>query len=246
MEMLSTDFHLALAIPELLQDETYREALSFAKTAGDFIVLDNGAAEGVMAQPHELDAIAEEIEADEVVLPDVMRDSLQTIKAVADFMYYYAERPSYMAVVQGKNFEELMHCAETFAEHKQIKTLGIPRHLLTTMQSRTARIDTVFKLSEVYGERFEFHMLGTNPQWIEETYYIAKYHPYVRSVDTSAPWNYAIAHRNVNGGQETWRPKQYFEWNWAQRVTAKQVSANLIKRNVRTFKRWASGTKASS
>lgn len=240
---LRSKFHLALAIPDLMSRRAYGGMYMRLARLGDFVVLDNGIAEGQPSPPESLMAQAATLGAQEVVAPDVMKDANATIKAVEDF--FKLERPArfqYMAVVQGEKVEDFFKCADVFASIESINTLGIPRHMLTTLNQKAARIDFAYVVDERYPGRFDLHLLGTNPMWIPEVKHAAKYSPFIRSVDTSMPFSYALAGQDLALTTEhITRPDRYFDIDWPSKV-----DGPLIRSNIRTFMEWADATSIRS
>lgn len=236
---LRSKFHLALAIPELMSRRTYGGMYARLSHTGDFVVLDNGLAEGKPATVDELMSYAKAIRAKEVVLPDVMKAASGTIGAVKAFFKGTVSLDyDYMAVVQGQSQKDFFKCAEEFAKLPFIRTLGIPRHMLTTLNQQAARIDFAHVVNEKYPKRFELHFLGTNPTWVSEVRHTSKYAPFVRSVDTSMPFNYAIAGEllGINSKQIT-RPNHYFGVDWSHKI-----DGYLLRSNIQILMEWAGAT----
>jgi len=233
---LRSKFHLALAIPDLMRRQMYGGMYTRMATLGDYVVLDNGLAEGCPATPEQILQYAEQIKAKEVVLPDVMKDAHATIKAVKAFLALDIElKYSFMAVVQGNTLPDFKFCVEAFAHQPFVSVIGIPRHMLETLNVKSARINLAQWITENYPERFDIHFLGTNPVWLPEVRHAVKYVPFVRSVDTSMPFSYAIAgeHLALTKKQIT-RPTFYFERDWVH-----GVDGGLLRANIRTLLDWA-------
>jgi hypothetical protein len=234
---LGTDYHLALpqvALESNLYQVTYAE-LSFA---GDYIILDNGAAE--LGNPLPWDKIMEVssfINPQELVLPDVYKDPEGTKKAVQAWEDYDHRGDigrlrdyKYMAVVAGATYQNCMKLVSWYANKPYINTLGIPRHFVNTIGMR-ARIQLAGMIHDLYGDRFELHMLGTNPTWMEELKEFKGMH-IVRGVDTSAPFNYAFHGSYVNSGRHFSRPTGYFE------LPASAFNTDVARTNIAIMKGW--------
>jgi hypothetical protein len=138
-----------------------------------------------------------------------------------------------MAVAQGQTVRELEQCIEMYVDLDTVNTIGIPRLIMDSL-GKTARLDLAAWIRTKYGERFKIHLLGTNPLWVKEVYYAAKYHPYIRSVDTSLPYNYAIAGEKVDDTNVVVkRPAGYFEKDWRP-----LLDLGLVTHNEQVMKSW--------
>jgi hypothetical protein len=236
--VLRSNFHLNLAVPACLSNPAYLETYRHARNRGDYIVMDNGAAEG---QPAPDEAIVQHLStfsAEEVVLPDVLGNAQATRDAVRSFVaqyYSFVRRHKCMAVVQGQDLVQVLDLIAYYNTVGHINTLGLPRRLAVTMQRAGIRIDLANLIKSMYPGRFEIHFLGAIPSWICEIKYVAKYAPHVRSLDTSAPFTYAMAGKEVsNPSVKLVRPKGYL---------TEQASADesLLIQNIETLISWGRG-----
>jgi hypothetical protein len=241
---LASGIHLALAIPSLLKHAPYVGLYRRAKRLGNYVILDNGLAEGQAASPSYLLEVAKDLSVDEIVAPDMMTDTKGTLTGVRSFLSRHEAAINgfnVMAVAQGRSMQEFRRCTKAYSDMPAITTLGVPRHMLTTLNSRSARIDFVqWLVKEEYTERFKIHLLGTNAWWTGETRAVAKYlGDVVRSIDSSLPFNYALADVYLNANfpnpARIDRPHLYFERDW-------NTHCNLakVKFNVGVFLSWAS------
>jgi hypothetical protein len=244
---LQSKFHLALALPELVNRTTYAGMYARASALGDYVIMDNGLAEGHIIEPMDLRTAALKVMAKEIVAPDVMRDGAETVKAVRKYFTAIslesAIEVKYMGVAQGITVTEFQNCIEKLAGLQPIKVIGIPRHMLETVRKKPCRIDLANWINNTYPDRFEVHFLGTNASvWTGEVRAAAKYSPFVRSVDTSMPFTYAIANESLaTTTANIIRPDGYFKIDWSRRV-----SASLIRKNIQTLMEWADATGSRS
>lgn len=206
-----TDYHLFL--PQLFRNEDYcRAALKVAIGTDDYCILDNGAAEGEEWHPDALHTIADQFGIDEIVIPDILGNKDHTVAAAYKFAEFASGNYKYMAVLQGQSYEELVDCAEHFAEMPYVHTIGIPRHLAKTLGDRDARLVITGVLIDKFGERFEYHLLGATPLWSRELLFAqVAYGEKLRGMDTSMPYNYAYYGESVDGEMTMLRPSGYFE-----------------------------------
>lgn len=224
-------YHLLL--PQCLQNVAYRTFYEQRRSAGDYIILDNGAAEGLFTPALQLHYFAQEVGASEIVIQDTMNDSRQTIKDTQNFMEYAdPERFRYMGVVQGENFRDCCDVIDFYMNQEWITCVGIPRHLIQSGGAR-ARLQLVEYIRMTCGNALtDIHLLGTSPDAILELqWYQTWFKEYnVRGVDTSAPYNYALGNRWIGDGDIIPRPKGYFN-----KVIPNH--APLIA-NINTMQRW--------
>lgn len=235
---LGSRFHLALAIPELIRRATYRGMYERATRLGDYVVLDNGAYEGQTVPDGLLFATSERLMCSEIVLPDVMLNTTDTVSRVAEYCRSYNSSVKKMAVAQGTTQEQFRRCVEAFSQRPEIQVLGIPKHMPTTLEKPAARIEFANWVKTRYKERFEIHFLGANSMWLGEIRAVTKYANHVRSLDTSLPFNYAIAGAELkvmsSTGTVISRPDHYFDADWSREITT-----SLIQDNIATIMEWA-------
>lgn len=199
------DFHMALAhligLPEF---ETYTRFFKERKP-GSFCIMDNGVIEG---NPMPIDIIIDRalmIDADEIVLPDAYKDVKETIYMIGEAIKRLQLRFGnhnwpfkLMAVPQGHDYNSWMVCAgEIINKYSEyIDTIGIPKHLIETMENRDARLYAISDLAdELDLEGFDIHLLGCWKTPLE-VLTIAKASeqgiiPKVRSCDSAIPYVYA-------------------------------------------------------
>lgn len=205
-----------LVLPEHLANRDYQTAYMTARRNGDYLIMDNGAAEGELLSPGQLRSMALGLMVNEIVVPDVLGDMYATLKMAKEFFQFGVDpRFKYMGVVQGKSLDECCACVEAFySDHGNITVLGIPRHLIHTTGNKKIRAELA---TYIYGSYpgYQIHLLGTNPSYIKELRENAyEFHrACVRGVDTSAPFNYAWGSKSMLNGDYCGRPEYYFEIN---------------------------------
>ena len=240
---LESDFHLTLPIEETTTNREYMRVYGRAAARGDYIVLDNGAAEGAMVTTERLLEEARRFDADEIVAPDEMRNPTATTEAVRQFLSHLkrleetTEMPTYkvMAVAQGTKMRHFEECVEDFSSSSRIDVLGIPRHMLKTLWL-TSRCDLARWVEKEFPGRFEVHLLGANPLWMREISTVAREIPSVRSLDTSLPFTYALASIDLEQARHQFmRVKNYFTHDWFR------VDPSLVQKNIQTYLKWAEG-----
>jgi len=230
----------------MFSDFDYHSAYTQACRMGAFTILDNGAAEGSTVTPDALLKIAKDLLPSEIVCPDVLQNAEETkyqVKCFADKATAFKnvhETIKYMAVVQGVTLDELYDMVDFYAGYGWITTLGIPRWLISKF-SKAVRIDLATWVKQRYDDRFEIHLLGTNSEWYGETRSVGRYAPFVRSIDTSLPYNLAMVNKGIwRVATETHlpvqRPKDYFIRDYKH-----LIKNPFLQDNIMTLRRWAKG-----
>jgi len=257
-------FHLLLT--HLLSKPKYRAHYKRQRKAGAYLVLDNSAHEqGHGQDPADLLKAGFDLNAQEIVVPDVLDDAGATIEfclaahevwfekgAAAEMLDVYS--PAFMYVPQGKNEEDWVecldslirihiYCARKYSLRRDI-VIGVskdydvwPGGLKKLIEEHV--IPHRNRMSQA-GIKMHVHMLG----WMRNLWNlqrIAHDHPWIRSTDSAKPFVYALAGRNlINSVQKAPPPypqrnKNYF----SQKMTNQQME--LAKANVWVFRQAAEG-----
>jgi hypothetical protein len=227
-----TDMHLILA--QEWSDDYVRHYRDLADK-GAHIIVDNGAYELGESIPFaEVLRRAHEVKATEVIFPDAMLDAekstqltLEGIQAVALRMLEHGSeqlpfRPFYVpqGLLEVEWRESLRAIVRThlmvFGDRPF--TLGLSKVYADEMsEGRVGLIERYLKeLHEKLTVQFDLHLLGWGGD-LEEIPYIAREFPWVRSVDTSKPYVWAMAglrlHRYRGARvEEPHRPDGYFQY----------------------------------
>jgi hypothetical protein len=232
----NTNYHLML--PQLTGSFWYRSLYTFrGLDQNQYVILDNGAAEGCTVTPNELTDIAERFKVDEVVLPDVMYDTLQTSVKVWEFMRAIegSEHDYKLGLVAtGRSGEEAYEFALGMVDQwpDKIDVLYLPR-LLVTEEYPWRRLDLARNIHEVLPD-LPIHFLGANSHFIEEMRYAGEL-DFLRGMDTSAPYNYAFAGEALDGGAKINRPDDYFT------RSTDEFDLGLVQYNIDVARKWANG-----
>lgn len=237
-DIFRTDYQLVL--PHIV-DPRYIEAYHAARKRGDYVMLDNGAAEGEMPNRHNLMACAFGMMVNEIVVPDVLGDIEGTMREVTSFDDFLEEEVgsqriefNYMGVVQGQTYDDVRKIIDFYNSCDWITTLGIPRILLETLDAPEARVGVARYIAETYGSRFALHLLGTNPRYIRE---LERFRDDfksagVRGVDTSGPFNYANVGKFIDHFDNISRPGGYFH------LDEHHFGAVQLKHNLEVIQEW--------
>lgn len=224
-----------MCLAQLLNEISYTNTM-YELSVKKYTLLDNGANEGINFSDEKLAQTSKYVEANEIVLPDVLGYPIDTYYASVKYLNHYAVAGTmYMGVVQGKKEDALKDLVDKYSTIPEVTTLGLPRLLLGEV-GQPIRIDTATWIEDNYPDRFQIHFLGASSIWPKEPYYAAKYTPHVRSIDTSLPFNYGLA--GVVLGDEARRvdrPKDYFT-RWYEPTALTTIHTNLA-----IYKEWCNG-----
>ncbi len=189
-----TDYQLVLA-QHLKDDHTqYYMATVAAITRGDFVILDNGAAEGdQFVSGRELVEMAIALGVDEVVAPDILRKGEGSWLRTQAFLDDWTDELrshgiDIMAVPQGETFRIWWDYLDIIMEDKRVNTIGIPKNVDEMGMMRALVVDMMYKAGTEHDPQWvnQFHLLGQS-NWLGEAKYVAKYHPWVRGIDSAYP-----------------------------------------------------------
>ncbi len=187
--------HLALA-DKILGDDRYRQAYRDAVRRGEYVIVDNGAAEnGFSVSASNLLEAASAVGAQEIVAPDILEDSQGTLEATEEFLVRVGSqlqetKVKIMVVPQGKTGYEWQLCAQTMYELLKSQGLtkrviiGVPKHLDKKVAG--GRATTLRAIVHGWGAPFRFHLLGSGELLCRDVA-TAKVLRKIRSIDTGLP-----------------------------------------------------------
>lgn len=227
--------HYQLMLPHLLGDATYAHHYWNLKASGKYIILDNGKAEAQDITNHRLIGLLKRWRPHEFVLPDVLGNADATVDAVDTFFEDLGERRIYSSlgiVAQGRCIDEALTClSEIMDEHyNRVDVIYLPR-LLVKPEDPTARLALAHVVKADYPDK-PIHFLGAAPSYIREME-VAGLSGLVRSMDTSAPFNYAYEGSLLEMGEVISRPEKYFD------QPASMFSRSVVLANVVTALNWS-------
>lgn len=222
------DYHLVL--PHLLQNEDYAE---FYSEVFGHVILDNGMAEGVAFDWHNLMSAAEMLGADEIVIPDHLGDGEATIERTKAFHNIAKQHPEfkYIGVVQGRDSHEIVKCLTYMALQDWISVVALPRCL--NVLGGKMRITILSHFADTITEGFEaVHCLGMS-KYMDEPLDLAEC-DLVRGMDTSLPFTMAIAERLIKSGPYIGRTETYFDHVFTS-IEASYAHANVLELDDRSM-----------
>lgn len=165
---------------------------------GDYLILDNDAHENKASL--DLDKLIEAAELmhpDEIVLPDVIRNSIATTKRSTEAYPILKKRfpdAKFMFVVQGVTEVEWLWCLLwNINTLHGINTIGIPRVYADDFGSWINAVKAVkHYIPQIHDRHLEIHLLGS-PYNIDSASEVERHFPgIVRSTDTAKPVHYAL------------------------------------------------------
>lgn len=193
------EMYLLQELQKIAQGENGEAILDIIKAKDSYKILDNGCYElGAGGQIEDVFKMADRIDANEIILPDVMGDMHATIDATTDALEYIYKTGQhidyhYMAVCQGSDWDEYMACAKMFAGFDTVDVIGIPKKFMrgavvpdggsvrTAALMRTEFAQALSEEPEFKNGRKKIHLLGVSWSPLE----LQKVAKVVRSCDTN-------------------------------------------------------------
>jgi hypothetical protein len=248
-----TGLHLVLS--HQFNDPTYEAYYRLRRHAGDYLILDNGAHElGAGQEPKDLLLKAASIQAQEVVLPDVLFDRRGTVhrsKRMLKWLttydgwatYVNAGMPRFMFVPQGTNMAEWATCLKHLFQAWDLFTSRMPEAIEDPVVGISKDYDTwrggLKYLIERYvapwrsNQPFDVHCLGW-PSNLWTLAEVCRTFPWIRSTDSAKPFVYAKAGILLEpGGKVPKYPRRDPEY-FNEPLTFRQW--NIALRNVEVFR----------
>lgn len=191
---LEKGYHMCLANIVKKNKEYTEHFRNLAHDGKHWVLMDNGAAEGEQLSVEELIECYQVINPNEVVLPDTLLDSVDTLrkskKALEQICDFYdgAVPFTFMAVPQGKTLDEWEQCARVMIQWPEVKSIGISKFLQMETGETSARWDAAVALDKLIKEfkRYdvEVHLLGCS-ETPETIGYIRHRFAFVRGCDSA-------------------------------------------------------------
>lgn len=190
-----------------------------------------------------LHALAMQIEANEIVVPDALEDTVETISRAKAFAPYAEPNYKYMGVIQGTTQQEVLKCLNFFdnaPDMQYITCLGVPR-VLNKIEPHFRVEFTEFLLANQFHSKFQIHYLGAGPS-IREIAALASHvegnetedwdSVGFRGHDTSLPIYLGLVGVDVTYGPYHKRPEWYFQ--------SKEVPRpDIMEKNIFKYLTWA-------
>lgn len=217
LEETKEDSYFMCLYQEVKKNPEYAAFFKARKEEGKFVIMDNGAAEGVNPTAAELLPIYSLVEPNEIVLPDVVYNKEETVRRTKEAYNLFSEydlekKYKYMAVPQGETFSEWLECLRLFLQQTNITTIGVSKFVTPKFQKemgddanvRLECVDAIITIAEMMDRDIEIHLLGC---WKDpsEIHRIAEvFGPKVRGTDSGIA--YVYTRNNVEYTPGTDRP----------------------------------------
>lgn len=183
-----------VAAQRVLQDRIYGEFFLAEARRGASIILDNGVFDlGRSLEPVDLVRAARMVNAQEIILPDVMHDGPATMQAgrtAADELLAITDEFRLCAVVHGADDQEWLRCYDYFVTSRGIDAIALPASRRAPMSSEVSRNRVVAtEHLDSYGmivPTLIYRLLGLGRTGHLELFE-QRWHPWISSVDCAAP-----------------------------------------------------------
>lgn len=196
LEEFRLSYHLLLA--QHCTDGAYLEYYKHLRAKGDFLILDNGAAE--LGESMDFARVLEHaavLDVDEIAMPDVLGNSDETLKLFLQYCPYVPERRR-MAIPQGRNFDEWTTCLNEMLI-AGCRSIGVAKRYEQWVGGRAQLLEY---LEVIDAHRsYDVHLLGCYKRPSDELTGLNRAFPWIRGADTAAPFAYAQAGVNIYLGE---------------------------------------------
>lgn len=226
-------YHLVLA--HLLRNKNYRDFYVEKRKRGDYLIVDSGAYELKEPTPaEEILQLANEIDAQEFMLPDIRFDMKANIESNLNALKIdkiYNSKRKIHACIQGTTPGEYITCLRTFMGIDRVDVIGVTKGAM----SRIEIVDYIDFMK--YYEEKEFHLLGIRGNPIELKIINDDY-KWVRSIDTKSPIFYGNLGLKFDRTRGLITDKDYKKEEKKYFKIEKLKFKNIIKHNIKTMKEW--------
>lgn len=222
----------------VLEDRSYAEWYRGAHNRGDYVIMDNGAAEDERLSLEDVIRAAELCGADEIVIPDVLGDAEQSIvlaEYTANYLWRHWAREAFnwMIVPHGRDLLEWIECYGRMLQYVHTigaNTVGVPKYI-EGMNGEGGRAKAVQLLCNANIMRWgrDIHLLGVHSEPFRELEAAVGVFPHIRSIDTCAPIAYAQQGRMMDD-----TPRESMRWD-AGVDEQHEVTARV---NIEGYRRW--------
>lgn len=229
-EKLDT-FHLIL--PHLFVDHSYyKDFYQHRASKGDFVMVDNSIFELESAlDGKQLLDYAKQVNAAEVVAPEVLGDAKATIKLVRDFIDLVKKDGNDIriaATAQGASVDELLACYQLLYDLDGVDTICMPfdidyptpftESVMDNIVARRVRgrIWLMNRIAKLRWTKKPVHLLGLQDP-IELSF--QKSHAFIRSNDSSSAFLHGFFHHKINPvtGLSVVKIPQKMDFKWEVR-----------------------------
>ena len=208
---VGNQYHMSLA-HLIKSDADYRNFYRRMVASGRYVIMDNGAAENAQLDIKDLYECWRAVRPTELVLPDTLYDKDSTLEKARSAIEYFREMGVYskfMAVPQGKTFEEWKECAKELIQIPDVHCLGVSKFLNIGLHDLDIRYKAVAHIAELqntyHRDDVEVHLLGCDAGPSEPGKIFKDFNFVVRGCDTALA--YIFAQAGVELKPESTRPE---------------------------------------
>ena len=223
-DLIKDDDYL-MCLAHLMHDMDYAYFFSARAYEGKHIIMDNGVVEtGVSMSMNQIWEIAADNEISEIILPDIMHNANETLKAGEKAFKYFSAgqwHGSLMAVPQGETDDEWIDCVHAMLEWP-VRTIGISRFVLDHCSSRLGLLKKVEEL--IYSSK-EIHLLGCPEDPLAVHQMNLYFHDRIRGVDSATPSFYTAG--GITMGHARTRPDSEVDF-----LSREGLNPDLMKFNI--------------
>jgi hypothetical protein len=196
-------YHMVLG-QHLLDDPRYRYMYKWRARKGDFIMVDNGAAEGLEPNYENFRKIvdaANHIGADEIVMPDAYMKKDETLALLSNWSTLNLVEPRRRIVIpQGDSMEEWQECVTAIMRMDfPFATLGIPKHLERFKNGRREALR--FVMGNSWHRTHNIHLFGVWKNVEDEVMLARTVYDRIRGIDSGCAVAYAQAKKHMTCGE---------------------------------------------
>ena len=217
-----------------------------------YTVLDNGAFElGRSVSTDYLASVAAWLQPDEVVIPDVLYDADKTLELSEEFFSSFSGEFKFMAVAQGKTWNEWLHCYKRFLVDPRVSTIGIPCKIpffvfnfrFPIFQMLPEKHRTVYSRVSIVDE-LERRNLLTKPLHIlgcidPLEYFYLKQYPYVNRTDSKIAFWLGVQGEKLDKkkGLLSQRIWEEMPFDYSEKISWR--NQRIINHNIKVYKNFA-------
>lgn len=217
IEWFSLGYHMVLA-QHVLNNTAYANYFAEKHQQGHFIILDNGAAEGVSLPFNKVVQAADIVGADEIALQDVMFNGPDTVGKHLETRALLPPNKR-MIIPQGRSWDEWTQCLKNLTMNVSYRSIGVPKHLEQLSGGRVKALSIIhdFRLHREH----DVHLLGCYRNPVQEILNARRAFPWVRGIDTAAPFAYSQNNAMVTRDE-------HYSYVWNERGFDRLTHDNVI------------------
>lgn len=222
LEKTGVGYHMVLG-QHLLDDPRYRYMYKWQARKGGFIMVDNGAAEGLEPNADNFRRIVDEANwlcADEIVMPDAYMNKDATLELLSNWALVRMVEPHRRVVIpQGNSIQEWCDCAAAIMRTDlAFATLGIPKHLERFKNGRAEALR--FVMGNMWHRTHHIHLFGVWKNVEDEVMLARSVYDRIRGIDSGCAVAYAQAKKYMTCGE-------HVSLDWLKPYNVDTAAANV-------------------